>query len=386
VPEISHDPRWTVAEVGPDPARHRVTESLFTLTSGGVGLRGSVEETTGIGHPLVVADGVYRGPGVDDGLLPGPDLVDVRLTPPVGDDVRVLDLRTGVLERREVTADRVPLRSLRFGSIVEPGVLAMRVEAVRGRLHHPLPDARASWSVATGEDGGIGAVVRQDRSRDGDVSTLERVAAVDWRARGVPSPTRARARLDRATRAGFDALLARQRAAWSRRWERVDVRIPDDPATELGLRLALFHLWGLVAGDPEVAVGARALTGSGYAGHVFWDADVFVLPAMVSIDPPTADAMVRYRLARLDAARAGARAAGRHGARYPWESALTGQDVTPSSGWVGGDRVPILTGRREEHITADVAWAVVRNAAWSRPGGRLRPAERTLLAAQLGRL
>ena len=44
------------------------------------------------------------------------------------------------------------------------------------------------------------------------------------------------------------------------------------------MRLALFHLMASVADAGEAAVGARGLSGPGYRGHVFWDADVFVLP------------------------------------------------------------------------------------------------------------
>ena len=131
------------------------------------------------------------------------------------------------------------------------------------------------------------------------------------------------------------------------------------------MRFALFQLWCAIKARGELAVGARGLSGTGYSGHVFWDADVFMLPAVVAMDPAAAAAMVRYRLRRLDAARARARAAGLRGARFPWESAASGEDVTPASGRLGGRRVPILTGQLEEHITADVAWAAAHYASWT---------------------
>src|ERR1019366_448033 len=125
----------------------------------------------------------------------------------------------------------------------------------------------------------------------------------------------------------------------------VNVTIPDDQETQLAVRFALFQLWCNVNRHDESAVGARGLSGSGYAGHVFWDADVFVLPAMVSIDPAAAN--------------------GHDGARFPWESAASGEDVTPRTGQLGGTVVPILTGQQEEHITADVAWAAAHCATWT---------------------
>lgn len=210
--------------------------------------------------------------------------------------------------------------------------------------------------------------------------SVERLIATDSAPRRRPRRDRAEKRLARASAVGFEQLLCGQRAAWARRWQRVGVTIPDDPEVELALRFAVFHLWGLVDGRVELAVGARGLTGNGYAGHVFWDADVFVLPALVTIDPTAAAAMVGYRLRRLDAARELARRDGWRGARFPWESAMDGHDVTPDSGYVGAEQVPIRTGPMEAHISADIAWSVVRNATWSRRELILTTEEQRLLA------
>ena len=81
----------------------------------------------------------------------------------------------------------------------------------------------------------------------------------------------------------------------------------------------------------EAAVGARGLSGPAYRGHVFWDSDVFVLPFLAATHPPAARAMLEYRIRRLPAALEAARRLGRMGARFPWESAADGWDVTPRS-------------------------------------------------------
>lgn len=113
-------------------------------------------------------------------------------------------------------------------------------------------------------------------------------------------------------------------------------------------------------------MGARGLSGPAYAGHVFWDADVFVLPVLAAVHPPAARAMLEYRVRRLPAARCLAAARGLEGARFPWESAADGTDVTPTSAPdPHGEVVAIRTGGQEEHIVADVAWAACRYAAWS---------------------
>lgn len=380
VPQVCHDPRWTWVERGVDPARQRVVESLFTLGSGGIGWRGSVEETADVGEPLVSAAGVWAGPAEDDGLLEGPDLADIRLTHPVEGDVRTLDLRTGVLHREEVRTER-PLRSARFASAVECGVFAMRVEAASNRLLAP-EDADADrdvWSAVVADVGGIGSLSHEQRAVTDETTSVQRLVCVDAPAHRSPSPGVAGTRLARATATGFERLLAGQREAWAARWQRVGVSIPGDPRLELRLRLALFHLWNLSGRRGDLAVGARSVTGTGYYGHVFWDADAFVLPALVTIDPPSAAAMLRYRLRRLGAARARARAAGRSGARFPWESGREGFDVTPPTGYIGGEEVDILTGALEEHITADVAWAVRHHAEWTRTAPVHTTPERVLL-------
>lgn len=378
VPAIDPDPRWIIVERGRDVVRHRVTETLFTLAASGVATRGSVEERLGEGRPLLVAAGVYEGGGTHDGLLSGPTWTDVELVPPPAQDVRILDLRTGVLHRAEVGGDGRPVRSLRFASVERPHVLGLRLEAGLGRIREEDPPT--VWRTATGRDGGgIGVLSRDAWCVDGDVQTLERVAVAESDPYAVPVRAHAGARLQAARARGFEQLLCEHRRRWARRWAAVDVRIPAAPQDELALRFALFQLWGLAGGRHDLAVGARGVSGPAYSGHVFWDADVFVLPALVAVDPASAAGMVDYRVRRLDAALRWARAHGHRGARFPWESALTGEDVTPARGFLGGEPVPIRTGALEEGITADVAWAVVRRAAWAGTDAAMGPGERRIL-------
>lgn len=388
-PDIGEDPSWALREDG-DPIRRRVVESLFTVGAGGIATRGAVEEARPGAEPSVLVAGVYTGRGADEHLLDGPIWTGLDIEPAPVADHQVLDLRTGTLARHE-DADH-PLRTLRFASITRPGVVAMRAEAPAGRLRlgkalRPPPgadmsegvlDGRRSWA-RTGGTSGVTAVAWQRLSGGGESRTAERIAAYAAGTCGQRTPTGLVATLDAARRAGFDRLLGEHRAAWADRWDAVDVEVPDDPDLESAVRFALFQLWSNADGRRrEAAVGARGLSGSGYSGHVFWDADVYVLPAVVTMHPRLATAMVDYRFHRLPAARAAARAAGRAGARFPWESASDGSDVTPSSGYVGGVPVRIRTGRSEEHITADVAWAAWHCARWTGRSGHLR-ARRALL-------
>lgn len=377
VPTVDEDPAWIIRETGRDPLRHRVTESLFTVGAGGFATRGSVEEAAPGSVPLVLASGIYTETGAGGYLLPGPQWTGLDFRPAPEEDLRVLDLRTGVVAREEI-GHVPPVRTLRFASVSRPGVVAMRAEAESGRISsgsplQPSPEGRVTagrlddhyWARTTGGRAGIAAVAVQRAGRDGGIRILERIAAYTADAARQPVLRDAVAALEAAEDLGFDRLLAEQRAAWAARWEAVDVCIPDDPAAQLAVRFALFQLWSNVDQRVEAAVGARGLSGSAYSGHVFWDADVFVLPAMVTMCPAAAEAMIAYRLNRLAAAQERAAAMGCSGARFPWESAATGDDVTPTSVHMGGETFPIRTGQMEEHITADVAWAAVHYATWS---------------------
>ncbi|GAB4585620.1 hypothetical protein Ntsu_34520 [Nocardia sp. IFM 10818] len=360
--------------------------AVFTVGSGGSATRGMPEEDESDPAAGVLVAGVYAGAGPEQHLMPGPVWTAVRLDPPPMAAERVLDLRAGVLYRVDVLGD---FRSMRFACADRPGVMAMRVETSPARIDagHPLcaaspdpaavvtdiqvrapgpPDTRTRC-VRMESDAGA-AIVSAAAQRRSDLDgrcRVDRIAVVRADSPAADGAGAVVAELRQAWKQGVDDLLAAHRATWARRWSTAGIELPDDPETALAVRFALYQLWTNAGRHGESAVGARGIAGTGYRGHVFWDADVFVMPAMVSIDPEAAEAMVTYRLRRLEAARERARAEGYRGARFPWESAADGGDVTPRAGFLGGTSVPIHTGTRAEHITADVAWAADRYAQWT---------------------
>jgi trehalose/maltose hydrolase-like predicted phosphorylase len=157
------------------------------------------------------------------------------------------------------------------------------------------------------------------------------VALCTSRDRAIGEP--GEAALEEVSRApNLDVLLSRHVRAWARLWHRCDVEIDGPPRTSLVLRLHVFHLLQTVSPhsiDLDAGIPARGLHGEAYRGHVFWD-EVFVLPFLVLRLPAVARAMLLYRWRRLPQARAAARAAGHHGAMYPWQSGSTGQEESPT--------------------------------------------------------
>lgn len=66
-----------------------------------------------------------------------------------------------------------------------------------------------------------------------------------------------------------------------------------------------------------------------YQGHSFWDTETWMFPSILYLYPRAAEQMLNYRLSVIAAARDLANQTGYAGARYPWEGAVTGREVTP---------------------------------------------------------
>jgi trehalose/maltose hydrolase-like predicted phosphorylase len=200
-------------------------------------------------------------------------------------------------------------------------------------------------------------------TRPGQVATFARLVAATRSddAAKDPGPEAVRA-LAEARGVGWRGVLAAHEAAWAERWRASDVEVSGDAEAQTALRFALYHLNS--AADPtdeRVSIAARGLTGDDYRGHVFWDTEIYLLPFFTLTWPAAARAMLMYRFLTLDGARAKAKRMGWRGALYAWESADTGAEASPAE-VVGPDRkiIAIQTGVQEQHISADIAYAVWR--------------------------
>lgn len=379
VPELDPDPSWVLVFEGFDAELERVREAQLTLADGRIGTSGSPLAAHPAAAPRVLAAGVYHGKGSKTELLPCPGWNPLPYDlDPRAELRRALDLRTGIL-RHELTTSEGLLEAALFSSLARPGTVALRAEGPSAVLGAPSAvvsppkgvEAETGetngrhWVRVVASRGGVVVAASESRlSKDSANEALERLGA--YAANRKPRPGTALRRAREAERAGFERLLVEHRGAWARRWEDADVVIEGDDEAQLAVRFALFHLMGSVADSGEAAVGARGLSGPAYRGHVFWDGDVFVLPFLAATHPQAARAMVEYRIRRLPAARVHARVSGHQGARFPWESAASGFDVTPTSALDRTGRiVPVRTGQLEEHITADVAWAAACYVDWT---------------------
>lgn len=319
---------------------------------------------------------------------------------------RVLELRRGILHEYadyETDVDRrVVVHTRRLASLAELHLLLQEVIvslpnhsgtvaldasiddpdlAVNHPHLTPLPvgDADGSMEVQhfTTQASGVEICIVARTLLEG-----ERQSAIRWRVPGsigctlalrrfvavftnsdVEHPlSAARRRVEGLRWEDFDTALAAHVARWHEVWKHVDVRIAGCAKTEQALRFNSYHLASAADHDPRVSVGARALTGRAYEGHVFWDVEIFKLPFYLHTLPDVAATLLRYRHHTLPGARRRARRLGCRGACYAWESTSTGDDVTPRTIRLRttGKEIPIFTGTQQVHVTAGVAHALWR--------------------------
>ncbi|HLP37959.1 glycoside hydrolase family 65 protein [Lacibacter sp.] len=167
---------------------------------------------------------------------------------------------------------------------------------------------------------------------------------------------------------GRERLLQFHNKAWDELWSS-RITIEGDAAAaqdQQDINSMLYHLYSFTREGTALSPSPMGLSGLGYNGHVFWDTELWMYPALLVLKPELAKSMMEYRYQRLEAAKRNAFSKGFKGAMYPWESAETGVEETP---------VWALSGPFEHHITACVAiaawnyYCVTQDKQWLREKG-----------------
>ena len=132
-----------------------------------------------------------------------------------------------------------------------------------------------------------------------------------------------------------------------------DIAIEGDAQAQQVVNAFRYYLLASVREGRADSVPPMGLSSSIYQGHIFWDADTWVFPALVPQYPELARSLVEYRYRTLPAARENARRQGLAGADYAWESAKTGKET------IAGE---FSKGR---HVNADIALAQWQYFLWT---------------------
>ena len=147
--------------------------------------------------------------------------------------------------------------------------------------------------------------------------------------------------------------------AWHKLWQ-ADILVDGNPAVQRTVHSMLFYLLGSCREGLRVSTAPMGLSSAGYYGHLFWDADTYLFPALVLLHPELARPMVEFRSRTREAARANAKRNGYAGAMYPWEAGPDGAESTP--------RFAGQNAKYENHVNGDVALAAWQY--WQATGDR----------------
>lgn len=149
--------------------------------------------------------------------------------------------------------------------------------------------------------------------------------------------------------ADYDSLHAEHCAVWHNTWESCDVQIDAKDDAQLAVRFSLYHLLRCKdEQESKVSICAKGFAGEAYYGRYFWDTEIYLLPFFLYTNPQAAKKLLLYRYKTLDGARKNAQRYHCRGARFPWQSASTGEEQC--SLWEYGDN--------EVHVTADVVYGL----------------------------
>jgi alpha,alpha-trehalose phosphorylase len=216
-------------------------------------------------------------------------------------------------------------------------------------MDHLVEGPNVMTGVESRED--IGRVTFATQLAPGERLRIVKFLAYGWSSQRSRPAVRDQvaAALAAARHAGWDGLLADQRAYLDDFWHCSDVELEGDDELQQAVRFALFHTLQAGARAEQRAIAAKGLTGPGYDGHTFWDTERFVLPVLTYTAPKAAADALRWRHATLDLARERARQLRLAGAAFPWRT-IRGQEC--SGYWPAGTAA--------FHIGADIADAAAR--------------------------
>ena len=249
---------------------------------------------------------------------------------------------------------------------IDIAVLTAHTLKVKGQMVFPEPkmdiDRRkmtVSYAVKLAENESLElekmSVVHTSRDRewerkDYQLAEMRKVALADLKA---------------SSEKGYEHSFETHKRAWENKvWQSYDFSLKSKHAFDLlSSRFAIYHLTVMVpAHSDKMGIGAKALSGEGYKGHSFWDTEIFILPFFTFFDPDIARSLLTYRYHGLTGAKKKASDNRYEGAMYPWEAAYPSDgEVTPVWGAVDivtGEQTKIWSGFIEQHITADIAFAV----------------------------
>lgn len=245
--------------------------------------------------------GVYDA---NENLLPIP-LFDTSPAPypAITNFEQTLDIEHGTLTTDYTDSSGSKGRIIAFASRADRSLVVFRYEGAAV----PLSKRIKQRTAITGTYPGVNASISVSEVKDAGGTTI--LCSID----SPVSPSS----VQETAQKTYETLLLEHEDEWKQAWKS-DIIIDGDTEAQRVVHKALFDLRQSAAPKgSNVSIAPEGLAGNFYKGHIFWDADVWMLPALLPFDPDAAADIVGYR----DKVK---------GAATPWESALTGKERAPS--------------------------------------------------------
>ncbi len=416
---------WTVIDTKFEPNSLQHRETVFTIGNGYLGTRGSFEEGYPGAMPATLINGIYDDvPMVYTELVNCPDWLPIVISIE-GERFRLdrgeilnyqqqLDVHKGLLSRyihwRSQAGHTVKIYFERFASLAQQHLTAIRCQILSvdftGEIEiqssingYPDNQGVCHWEwLDQGEKEdiiwlntstrhtnlelaiatqlqinntenteiqikgcqGYPTVAASMYIQPGKIITLDKIVTI-FTSRETATPVKA-AKDKLANVSDYLTLRSAHIEAWAQVWQNNDIIIEGDLIAQIAVRYNIFQ--AIIAApqqDDRVSIPAKSLSGFSYRGHIFWDTEIFLLPLFTFTQPKLARNLLNYRYHTLAEARHKALDFGYEGAMFAWESATTGEEVSPR--WVpladgSKELVRIWCGDIELHITSDIAYGV----------------------------
>uniref|UniRef100_A0A2K5F414 Protein-glucosylgalactosylhydroxylysine glucosidase n=1 Tax=Aotus nancymaae TaxID=37293 RepID=A0A2K5F414_AOTNA len=152
------------------------------------------------------------------------------------------------------------------------------------------------------------------------------------------------------------ALYSEHTLAWAQLWAECGLDVVGPLPLRQALRGSLYYLLSALPQPKAPGYICHGLSPGGlsngsreecYWGHVFWDQDLWMFPNILMFHPEAARAILEYRIRTLGGALENAQNLGYQGAKFAWESAVSGLEVCPED----------IYGAQEVHVNGAVVLA-----------------------------
>lgn len=128
-----------------------------------------------------------------------------------------------------------------------------------------------------------------------------------------------------------------------------NIHVEGDKELNNNIQTSLYYILSSIRSDWEYSLSPGSISTNTYNGHIFWDTEFWMYPILLNFYPEIAKSILNYRISRISRAEEKAKELGYKGAMFPWESAFSGIEVTPTFA---------ETRDLEIHISGDIVVAI----------------------------